>query len=453
MPSNTTTFQNENIEGTIAQKPGCLHCFHVHMFPKMVKSAYQKAIKNVSKEVSIPGFRKGKAPEATILKLFGSQVDKEWRSETLYKTVSEVILLTGQQPYGEHIKKAEIEQISLEDGAKIAIEYEVYPSVPSISPKEFTIPVFQRKEISEADINQTIENLRMRNAEWEKVPDRAVQEGDYVIGDVMETGKTPKTLCIKERLYAKTDMMSEWLLKIIIGMQPGETKEGVRPGEHGDDCNACNEGHEHTHHHGATSTPITVVIHAIEAPKLPEINDDLARAFGAKDLNDLKQKIEFALNRNADEETKSQAHQACKEVLLNTISFDIPNSMIQREYKRRTEDLTGQMRSDGLKESQIQKMLTDNKAQILMNVESDLRLQFLINRVLREQQITVAQNEVDAALTEYLIGQNRLGDTDFLKNIKQLRENWESILLNKKFFDWFLEGTIKKLDHQDSSRL
>ena len=68
--SESQALQNENVRFTIHHKPACIVEFDVEALEPLVKSAHKKAARTISKEVTLPGFRKGKAPEEMILKNF-----------------------------------------------------------------------------------------------------------------------------------------------------------------------------------------------------------------------------------------------------------------------------------------------------------------------------------------------------------------------------------------------
>lgn len=75
--ANNQSFQNENISMTLTREPFCRVHLDVIVTPKAVKASHHQAMRNINKEVSVPGFRKGKAPESMVLKNFGSHVEKE----------------------------------------------------------------------------------------------------------------------------------------------------------------------------------------------------------------------------------------------------------------------------------------------------------------------------------------------------------------------------------------
>jgi trigger factor len=79
LSSAQTQFQNENMTVDLKRDPGCLIRLDISLSPLATQAAYQKALKTVNKEVSIPGFRKGKAPQTLILKNYSQHVDREWR--------------------------------------------------------------------------------------------------------------------------------------------------------------------------------------------------------------------------------------------------------------------------------------------------------------------------------------------------------------------------------------
>src|SRR6185369_199393 len=72
-------FSNENLKVKVHFKPNCKVELEVHALPPLLKDAYRKAVKVVGREVTLPGFRKGKAPEALVEKSYAKQIDTEWQ--------------------------------------------------------------------------------------------------------------------------------------------------------------------------------------------------------------------------------------------------------------------------------------------------------------------------------------------------------------------------------------
>src|SRR5258708_5551673 len=72
-------FSNNSVHVTVHPKPKCRIELEVEAKPSLVQAAHKKAIRSLAKEVSLPGFRKGKAPDEMILKKYPRDLDKAWQ--------------------------------------------------------------------------------------------------------------------------------------------------------------------------------------------------------------------------------------------------------------------------------------------------------------------------------------------------------------------------------------
>src|SRR5580704_14680134 len=82
MQQSTSTvqeFSSSEVRFSIHRKPSCSIEFEVEALTPLVQSAHKKALKTVAKEITIPGFRKGKAPDELVLKNYPETVDKKWQ--------------------------------------------------------------------------------------------------------------------------------------------------------------------------------------------------------------------------------------------------------------------------------------------------------------------------------------------------------------------------------------
>ena len=165
-----STFQNDNIQTNVKKLPGCRILLDVTVSPKAVAAAREKAVAAVRKKISLPGFRKGKAPDSMIRDKYAKSIDKESEDILLNTTFDEAIKLINIFPFNRNsVKSASVKSLSKEEGAKISYEYECAPHIPTISPNSLKIKNVEIKPVTEQQIERTIQNLSIQSGEWEKL--------------------------------------------------------------------------------------------------------------------------------------------------------------------------------------------------------------------------------------------------------------------------------------------
>ena len=126
------SLENQFVSFTTENKPNCVVEFDVKASSALVDRAYQNAIKAVAKDTTIPGFRKGKAPEDVIKKTFKSAIEKKWEQ------------LIGEESFAECEKLAKIPVLNAQtrihfkmkkhshESAEMTFQFETEPSIPAI---------------------------------------------------------------------------------------------------------------------------------------------------------------------------------------------------------------------------------------------------------------------------------------------------------------------------------
>ena len=120
-------FSSSELKVTVHRMPACRIELEVEAFAPIAKSARDKAVKVVGKEVTIAGFRKGKAPEEFVIKNYPSQVDKQWQeilASECFKECHKVIhvpVLNNELKISFNIKSHSL------DGAKLILFFETEP--------------------------------------------------------------------------------------------------------------------------------------------------------------------------------------------------------------------------------------------------------------------------------------------------------------------------------------
>src|ERR1700728_4484173 len=128
--------KTDHLSVIMTRKPGCHVKLEISVDPEATNAAYLKAVKSVNKEISIPGFRKGKAPDHLIIQRFEKYITKEWYDNLVNIAFLEFLEHSKLYPFNQgskSIKKAEIKNATRENGAHALIEYECQPTVPAIN--------------------------------------------------------------------------------------------------------------------------------------------------------------------------------------------------------------------------------------------------------------------------------------------------------------------------------
>src|SRR3569832_454760 len=205
-------------------KPACKVELEVETAPSIVKEAHKKAVKLVGKEVTIAGFRRGKAPENLIEKNYPKQVESELQkivSDLSFREaikVCKIPVLNNELKIGYNMKSH-----SMTDGAKLILFFETEPTIPTIAPQTVTLKAVERPEVNDDKVEETIRQVQLFFAAWTRVDSRPIQEHDFVILDVdVIEDDTPRSLFSGVRFEVTNRAMAKWMKDLIMGHHRGE---------------------------------------------------------------------------------------------------------------------------------------------------------------------------------------------------------------------------------------
>jgi len=379
-------FKNDQVHAIVIHKPACRIELKVKAVPSLIERAKREAAKAVGKEVVLPGFRKGKAPDELVLKKFPKEVEKETHGKLADLAFAEAQKLAKVPLLNNNARVTFDLQKMDESGAELLFSFETEPKVPSVDPKRFSPKAVDRHPVGEKEIEEAIRQMRYFFAKWTPIDDRPIQENDYVLIDLDTVdGETVQRVFHQIRFEVSKERMAEWMQRIVLGAKSGDTVEGISE----PDANASEEERKEF-------APKKVRIHIlkVEAAELPPLDEEFAKKVGSRDLEHMRETIVDMLNKQADGKAHELLREQVNDFLVEEYPFDIPQSLAATEKEHRFRQLgeNPEFRKDWDKMSQDDRKAFDDK----MTSESAqaVRLFYLSRQVVRDAQISITHKEV-----------------------------------------------------------
>lgn len=380
-------FKTDQVSFTMERKPECMVEYKVKVSPEIVKKARAEAIRSISKEVSLPGFRKGRAPDHLIAKNYPKPLEERWQkaiADAAFRACqseAHVPLLSNDSQINFNIDKH-----SVEEGAEMTYTFETEPVVPEIDMTKVELEEVKREEIDAKKLETTLHDIQMFFAEWEKVSGRAPKKGDYAVVDVdIIEQDPPQKALTNARFEVSEEKMAGWMYKLVVGMKVGDSKEGVSE----PDADASEEQKEAT-----PPKKVRLVLRSIEIPKLPEVDDSLAQKLGTKDAKEMKENLEKLLNKQADEHQQRAYREQVSSFLLDHYPFELPKSLLAKETQFRIKQLISdpsfQKKMIGMTEEDRKAAIKDIEVQ----GERAVRLFYISKKIIQDENIQVSPSEV-----------------------------------------------------------
>ena len=312
---NQDLLENSSVSVRYKKRPGCLIKMDVLVAQEATQATYQKAIKEVRKETSVPGFRKGKVPEDLLKKHFSDAIESQFRSLVTEIAFKEGISLIKRPPFAKtSIRKVEIVSLDKEKGAEVYFEYEASPEVPPVNPDLLEIQAIPVVSPTEEDVNTQLLRVRLLHAERKPAEEgRSCAMGDFVKLRILSP-ETEESLLDTKELYLHPKFCDDWLLPSVLGMQKGERKEIEIPEPH---------------------TKGILVVEEIDTCLLPEDDDSFAQKAHAANREDLLSKVRSRLTFEAQFKAFEEIRHEVRNELIRLWAFDLPQSLIEGETEAR----------------------------------------------------------------------------------------------------------------------
>jgi trigger factor len=385
--TTTTEFQNDLIRFTLHQRPQCVVECDVEALEPLVLKAHQHAVRAVAKQVSLPGFRKGKAPEAMICKNHPKEIDQEWQQAIADLCVKEciklgTIRLLARDPRITYKMKSH----SLK-GALLSLFLEIEPLIPHVDAQKMQKQPIKRPDVNDEKIDETIRQSLLFFATWEAVHDRPIQQGDFVSLDVDIIETTPAIPLFSNTRFEVTDKsMAKWMFDLVIGKNKGDQVEGIST----PDENASEEEKQEL-----TNKKVCLTIRSVDTALLPALDDAFAKQVGVATVAEMRENITRLLNNQADAHVLEEERKQVSTFLLDSCPFDLPLTLIRKE----TEFRFHQLWNDTSFQQYWQNLSQEEKTKIIQTVQAQsekaVRLFFLCRQLLTDASLPVLPEDLD----------------------------------------------------------
>ncbi|THE15271.1 trigger factor [Bacillus timonensis] len=395
------------------------------------------AFKKVVKQVSVPGFRKGKMPRGMFEKRFGV--------ESLYQDALDIILPdayenaikeTGIEPVDR--PEVDVEQIEKGKNLIFTAKVTVKPEVKLGDYKGLEVEKLD-DTVTDEEVDAEIKQLQERNAELVVKEEGTIENGDTVVidfegfvdGEAFEGGKAENY-----SLEIGSGSFIPGFEEQLVGVAAGAEKdvEVTFPEEY------------HAENLAGKPATFKVKVHEIKGKVLPELDDEFAKDVDdeVETLDELKAKTRTRL-----EETKKQdAENSLKDTLIEKASenaeIDIPEAMINTELDRMLREFEQRLQMQGMNLDLYFQFSGQDENALREQMKEDagkrVRVNLTLEAIANAENIEVSEEEINAELenmsTMYGVSAEQLkqmlGGVDGVKEDLKIRKAIDFLVENSK---------------------
>ncbi len=405
-------------------------------FDSAVDKAYQKS----RSKISLPGFRKGKAPRAMIEKMYGSGI--------FYEDAANMIIPDAYESAAKEsglviVAQPEISVEQVEKGKPF-----IFTAVVAVKP-EVTLGEYkgievekQSVEVTQEDIDEAIDRVRESNSRMITVDDRETQDGDTVIidfdgycdGEPFEGGKAEDyTLVLGSHSFI--DTFEEQL----IGKKIGDEVE----------VNVTFPDQYQAEELQGKPAMFKVTIKEIKVKELPELDDDFAQDVSDCDtLEEYKEDMKKKLQESKEQAAKRAIEEDVVNKIIENAQMEIPDPMVDAQTRQMIQEFAQNLQAQGLSVEQYmqftgmtqQAMLDEIQPQALKRIQSRLVLEAVVEAEGIETSEEDVDKEIETMAGMYQMEPDKLREMMGENEMKQVRMD----IAVQKAVNFVVEAAVEK---------
>ncbi len=391
-----------------------------------ISEAVMERLKSMRQRVRVDGFRPGKAPLPVIQHRFGKQVRDEVIGEVMQTTLYEALSQQKLNPAGT--PSVDTETLERNDGLQYTAVFEVYPEFELAPCSEIRIerPV---SEITEQNIDDTLESIRKQRTRWEE-KQGAAADGDQLTlnfvgtidGEPFEGGK------------AENFQLVLGAGRMIDGFEEGlkEVKAGEKR-----TLNVTFPENYHAGELAGKAAGFAVDVTRVEAPVLPEINDEFAKHLGiAGGVSALREEVRANMQRELNQALTSRVKQQVMDKLLEANKMELPKSLVEQEARNLAAQMRQQMAQQGVDQGSGGDM---DPSLFTEQAERRVSLGLIVAQIIKLNELQAEPDDVRAAVEEIAQPYEKPQEViDWYFADKKRLAEVEALVLENSVVEWVL---------------
>ena len=408
--------QVENLEKNMAK-------LTIEVPAEELEKALEKAYQKQKKNISVPGFRKGKVPRAMVEKMYGPAVFYE---DAVNSLVPEEYSKAAEESKLDIVSRPEINVEQIEKGKAF-----IFTATVAVKP-EVTLGEYKGLEVAKADTTVTDEEVEAelkkeqeKNARTINVEDRPAADGDTVTLDfegsvdgVPFDGGAGKDYPLTLGSHSFIPGFEEQL----VGAALEEEKE----------VNVTFPEDYQAEELAGKAAVFKCTIHKIEAKELPALDDDFAKDVSEFDtLDEYKKEIKDNLTKKKEEQAKTEKENAVVDKAVENATMEIPDQMVEEQVNGMVNDYARRLESQGISFKQYveitgmtaEKIGEQMKPQAIKRIQTRLVLEAVVKAENIQADDAAVEEQFDKMAADFKMDKEQIKGMFGEEQMAQLKED------------------------------
>ena len=398
-----------------------------------------KVCQELGKMVSIPGFRKGKAPANVIRKKYAKELKDELNRKV--STAAYEAVLENKEIKVYSVLKVDAGELEPSQSASVEVTVDIEPEFDLPKYKEYELTV-EPTEVKDDEVTKELDAIREQRASFDVV-ERASEKGDYVkcSYEGMLDGKPVSEILPDKPMYGKqantweeagnqTGMGVDAIAEGVIGMSTGDKKE----------VNADFAKDFEVEALAGKSVTYQLEVHEVREKKAPALEDEeFLKSLKIESVDELKEKVTEQIKYRKEQENVNLKRKQITQNILDSEDFPLPQQAVEEESKAIFQNRIQQATQQGVKPDEIEKNRDEWWKESQTQGQARVKLTLVLSKIAEEEKVTVDKEDLAQAATREAM-MRREDPTKFIKELTQDRAR-----LNRLREDIVYDKTLIKI--------
>jgi trigger factor len=383
-----------------------------------VTQRFARAYTELNRQVSIPGFRPGKAPMALLEKKYAKAVEEDVIRSLVPDYYDRAVRQAGIVPVLVEIPPLERVKIKRDSPFTFTATVEIKPKIDLRdykAPNPISLKP-DKRTVTDEQINRGLEVLREQHARLDAAPaGHAIDDGDYVILDLegsldgkpLEGTKKDGQL---HKVGSNAAILGLEIDRHVTGKHEGEavTIPQPYPSNHPD------------HRVAGKTVSFALTIKAVKQKMLPALDDEFAKDCGPyTSLQEIKDRLQSEMEKALKKEIEETYKDTILKRLVETHHFDLPETLIERELEAIVRQQVQQQQRRGgadpsaVTQDNLKKVRDDNRQE----AERRVKIGLILEAIAEKEGLSVTQDDINGEITR-LATELRMPTAELVKMIQ-----------------------------------
>ncbi len=360
----------------------------IELEPAEIKTELDRAYNDLRRNVVLKGFRPGHAPRTMLERLFGDRI----RGEIVQKLIKEYTDKALEEQNLKPLLPPEIvtEESDLAKALRFSATFDLRPEIVVRDYQGLRVPRPQ-VEVSDEEVQKTLEDLRERSATLKKVEDRTrVERGDLALAEIegFVDGKPLEGAKIGQRiLEVSPERLAHGLDEVLAGAEVGHPAQATR-------SYAADYAEKDL---AGKTVEWRASVKEIYSKVLPALDDEFAKDLGdVGSLDELRSKVHEQLMQRAHEEADMRARQGLLDLVIERNPIEVPQSLDDRERALMESEMTGALVGAGMSREAAAERVRESAEEIRTRAHKRALSSLIVDAIAEQEKIEVSEDELAA---------------------------------------------------------